>query len=314
MSGLTNNNGQYTTNNITIDSSAIETVLTGITAAKTALGEIQSKLSSSFSFLTNAGLFEKCLASLQQEASNISATYDTMYSTIRTHLDELAALENDIKRIGQDYMSYYDDNSSGVTGSNVYGADSTMANTMTGKPINIFGKNKATSDVDINSISNIISFMCIAKDEDKSLTDLLFDEENADYCSTMLQKFFNLYGDSKVEFDPQDSKEIQHVLLETVLNTEEELPPNLTEFSILHFKEYLGSIAKNNNTTTYDFVTNSSYKDQLKESLKNLYNEEVDSSVFNEDYCLEFKAFVNMKAEKENKTVEEVLEDINNLL
>ena len=56
------------------------------------------------------------------------------------------------------------------------------------------------------------------------------------------------------------------------------------------------------------------YKSLLKESLQKLYDKDVDSSKFDDEYCDEFKAFANMKANQTNKTTEELFGDIKNLL
>ena len=312
MSNLLSNGPEVNGKNITIDSGALEGVIANINADKATIEQVAKKLSTSFSPLTNSGLFENCLSSLQVAVSSISLTYEMLGTTISSHLNEVTTIEDSAARIANNYMSLYDSNSYGTGGSsyNVGGVD--LSNVIPLKHINSEKLQYAIANLDSSSISSMVSFMCMVKDEDKTLAEILFDSNNKDYCATLLQNFFKVYG--SVDISLEDSSKIHETILKKVLSSGDQLPKDLTKATILQFSNYLESVAKNNGMTSFDLITNSSNKSLLTKSLKDLYDNNINDSSFDEEYCLEFKAFVNMKAEKENKTVDEVLEDINNLL
>ena len=74
------------------------------------------------------------------------------------------------------------------------------------------------------------------------------------------------------------------------------------------------SIAKENKINPEDLLLDDKYSEILTSSLKKLYDGEVDEAEFDEEYCTDFKAFVNMKADTKNISVDEVLGDFNNML
>ena len=113
-------------NNITIDSSVLEGILSSINSDKTKLDGVKTKLTSSFSALTNCGLFESCLASLQSEASDIASTYDALYSKIKSHVEDVSSLEQRVQEVGKDYRSYYTPGTGGGSGGHVTGSESTV--------------------------------------------------------------------------------------------------------------------------------------------------------------------------------------------
>ena len=299
-------------NNITIDSSVLEGILSSINADKSKLEGVKSKLASSFSALTSAGLFEACLSSLQSEVSDIASTYDVLYSNIKSHVDEVGNLENEVEKVGNDYRSYYGASSGGGGGYSYSGDDNTVEEVEEGQSVDPEKLDKKVESLDINSAGTMLAFVSLVKESDTSLLELLFNTDKAEYFTDLLKKFYNTYGTLEVEYD--DAKEVQKKFLKNILNSDSDLPAELTNVTILQFKTYLYSIAKENSTTTYDLLTDDKYKDILTTSLKKLYDGEVEEDQFEGEYALEFKAFVNTKANKKNKTAEEALADISNLL
>jgi hypothetical protein len=313
---LSNGSNEYSSNGITIKSSVLEGIIANINSEKASIEQIGNKLSTSFSSLTDSGLFENCLESLKASVSSISLTYDVLGSTISTHLNEVSSVEQAVAAVGNDYMSSYNYNSSSNGGSSYDVGGSRIGDSVI--PLHhgmAVGNGKLEEEIaklDIKSISSIVSFMCMVKEKNKSLAEILFDSDNSDYCATLLKDFYKVYG--SVDIDYEDSKMVHEALLKSILNSNEKLPSKLTEATILQFSDYFEMVAKNNGMTSFDLITNSANKSVLSNSLKDLYDNKVSFDSLGEDYYLEFRAFVNMKAEKENKTVDEVLEDIENLL
>jgi hypothetical protein len=299
-------------NKVTIDSSALESILSKINTDKTKIEDVKSKLDTAFSALTNAGLFETCLTSLKDEADSIISTYDALYNSIKTHLDDVTSTEDQVTQVANNYRSYYSASSGGGSGSSVSGSESTTTDIGESKEVDTTKIEDEIEKLDVNSVELLLNFINIVKDTGKTLIEILFDEDNAEYLANLLVSFYSLYGLTEVEYD--DASEVQKKLLKLILNSNEDLPASLTDITILQFKTYLQSVAKDNNITAYDLVMEDEYKDLLTTSLQKLYDKDVDKNEFDENYCIEFQAFVNMKANKNNKTTEEVLKDIKNLL
>lgn len=297
---------------ISVDSSTLESIMTSINSDKTKMEGVKSKLDSSFSALTECGLFESCLSDLKEAADNIISTYDALYTSVKSHLDDVTTTEQEVQKVAENYRSYYTAPSGNGNGSRVSDTGSTTSDIDDGKKVDAEKLDKVVESMDVNQVSSVLGFMSLVKDGGKSLMEILFDETNSEYCANLLKTFYTIYGQKEVEYD--DASAIQKALVKQILNSNETLPANLTDITVLQFKEYLTSIAKANNITAYDLVMEDKYKTILKDSLQKLYDKDVDSSKFDDDYCDEFKAFVNMKANEENKTPEELFENFKNLL
>lgn len=297
---------------ISVDTSTLENIINSVNSDKSKMEGVKSKLDSSFSALTECGLFESCLADLKKAADNIISTYDALNASIKSHLDDVTTTEDAIQRVGDDYRSYYTPPTGSGNGTRVDDTGSTTSDVDDGKKVDAEKLDKVVDSMNIESVSTVLGFMSLVKDGGKSLMEIIFDETNSEYCANLLKTFYTIYGQKEVEYD--DASVVQKKFLKLILNSEETLPANLTDVTVLQFKEYLTSIAKANNITAYDLVMEDKYKSLLKESLQNLYDKKVDSSKFDDEYCDEFKAFVNMKANSKNKTPEELFADFKNLL
>lgn len=299
-------------NSVSVDSNVLETIISNVNSDSESLKEISTSLESDFQALTECGLFENCLNSLKEEAKNIDSAYSVLVSSLKSHIDDYNDIENQLKNVANNYRSYYTPTGGSPTGSTITGPTDTVPTVDDSTPVDPEKMDDKIPKLDINSIKSMISFISLVKDNKKSIVDILFDESNANYLCTLLQKFYLTYGNTKVEYN--DASSVQKAFLKTILNTDQELPKILTEHSLLKFKTYLKKIAKDNNIDVYDLVMDDKYKDILKESLNKLYNKEVEDSSFDDNYKEEFIALIDTKAKEKNVDKEKLFEDVKLLL
>ena len=299
-------------NAITIDSSVIESIISKVGSDKAKIEEVKSSLDSAFAPLIACGLFEGCLSSLKEEASNISSTYDALQSQLQSHISTVSSVEDRVQQVGGDYRSYYTPSSGGGTSSHSEGGESTVETVDEGKKVDPEKMEKKIEDLKPSDIKTMVAFALLIKESGTSLMSLLFDPSKASTFSELLKKFYTTYGTLEVEYD--DASKVQKAFVKKILNSSEDLPASFTEATILHFKKYLVNIAKENNIAAEDLLMDDKYKSTLSSSLKKLYEGDVDKKEYDDDYVMEFQAFVNMKADASNKKADEVVSDIKNML
>jgi hypothetical protein len=297
---------------MTVDSNVLATIVANVTSDKGQIENISSKLSSGFTALTEAGLFENCLKSLQDEAKNIITTYEVLAKELNSHVDEYTNLENAMGNIADNYQSYYSPYS-GQGGNNVDGNPYDTPTPPDGTQVDPQKMDDKIPSIDDTTLSSILNFISIVKSNNLTLAELLFDPKNAEYLCTLLQNFYSTYGTLLVEYD--DASKVQKEFLKKILNSNNTVPAALTTNSILKYKTYLDKISKKNNITTYEMFTDDKYKDIVKKELLNIYNnKDVDNKQFDEKFVIEFKIFMDAKAKEKNKTVEELLGDAASLI
>ena len=299
-------------NAITIDSNVLESIISSVGSDKSKMEEVKSSLDSTCAPLTACGLFENCLSSLKEEASNIIATYDALQTSLKSHINDVSSLEDRVQKVGSDYRSYYTPSGGGGGYRQSQGDDSKVEEVDDGKKVDPEKMESKIDELKISSISSMIAFAMIIKEKDTSLMELLFDPTKAGKFAEILKKFYSTYGTLEVNYD--DASKVQKAFIKKILNDNENLPSNITEGTLIAYKKYLVNIAKANNTTPEDLLLDNKYKDVLTTSLKKLYEGDVDKKEYDDEYIVEFKAFINMKASTKNLKTDEVLSDIKNML
>ena len=299
-------------NAITIDSSVIESIISKVGSDKAKIEEVKSSLDSAFAPLIACGLFESCLSSLKEEATNIASTYDALQTQLKAHVSSVSTLEDRVQKVGSDYRSYYTPSGGGGGSRGSQGGQSTVQEVEEGKKVDPEKMEKKIEDLKPSDIKTMIAFALLIKEKNTSLMSLLFDPTKAGKFAEILKKFYTTYGTLEVNYD--DASKVQKAFVKKILNSTEDLPATFTEATILHFKKYLVNIAKANNIAPEDLIMEDKYKDILSSSLKDLYNGKVDKKEYDEEYVTEFKAFINMKANANNQKADEVMGNIKNML
>ena len=299
-------------NAITIDSSVIESIISNVGSDKAKIQEVKSSLDSTCAPLVACGLFEGCLNSLKEEADNISSTYDAIQTSLQSHVSDVSSLEQQIQNVGSDYRSYYSPGTGGGSSSSSSGADSGVEGVQDGKKVDPEKMETKIDALDIKSIEKMILFTLLIKNKSTSLMQLLFDPAKAEDFAKILKKFYSTYGTLEVEYD--DASKVQKQFVKKILNDKTDISENLIDITILKYKKYLVKVANDNKVNPEDLMLDDKYKDMLTSSLKKLYEGDVDKSEFDDDFCDDFKAFVNMKANTKNTTPDAILGDVKSML
>ncbi len=300
-------------NSISVDSNELETIISNVNSDKTSIGEVNTSFESSFKPLTDVGLFVDCLNNLKEESKNIETAYEVLIRELNSHLDDYNSLENQLAQVANNYRSYYSPTTGGGVGSYTSGNPNTVTDVNDGTPIDPEKMETKIEKIDFNAIDEMLNFISITKDSDKTIGDILADANNANYFCTLLQNYYKTYNSTLVEYDSSSS--VQQLLLRQLLNSDvDNIPKALSDKSIIKYKKYLHKIAKDNNTTVYDLSTKEQFKEIFKDSLLKLYNKEINSTEFDDNYCNDFRTFIDSRAKEKNVDKDKLFEDIKLLL
>ena len=271
---------------VSINSEVANNVITYLANATQCLdGDVTSKLTSSFQPLVDLGFASNCLSKVQEQVKSLLSQEQSLISSISSHLSDVSKSEDGLNKGFNNRIG-----SSGGGG----GGSSTT-------PVTPGDQEGSEIDVDDEEDGKKIKV-----DANTSVKDLLFDTKYSEELFKLLKKVLG----EKAEFDElsaDDIKQVQKILLESIVNSETtntELKTN----SILVVQEYLKSISSKNNISASDLLFNDSYKNVLKDSLKNLYNGDVDDSV-SDSTVFNFRDYIDPIAKEKNISAHELIDN-----
>lgn len=297
---------------VSINSEVANNVITYLTNATQCLdGDVTSKLTSSFQPLVDLGFASNCLSKVQEQVKSLLSQEQSLISSISSHLSDVSKSEDGLNkgfnnRIGSSGGGGGGSSTTPVTPGDQEGSEIDVDDEEDGKKIKVDGFKEmidALTDTEKNSLLKLLE---VNKDANTSIKDLLFDTKYSEELFKLLKKILG----EKVEFDElsaDDIKQVQKILLESIVNSETtntELKTN----SILVVQEYLKSISSKNNISASDLLFNDSYKNVLKDSLKNLYNGDVDDSV-SDSTVFNFRDYIDPIAKEKNISAHELIDN-----
>ena len=175
-----------------------------------------------------------------------------------------------------------------------------------GKKVNCEKLCEIIPELDEESKINLLKCLKFYKEEDTNFIDLLLDTSCSEELFTIIKKAF---GDSIdiEELSLEDIEKVQRVLLDTILSKD----VNTTKFeanSILIAKEYLIKVCSDNKINPSELFFDDKYRNNLKQTLKNIYNGDV-SGTMSEEKITEFKTYIDNICLKNNTTAEELIDN-----
>lgn len=297
---------------VSINSEVANNVITYLANATQCLdGDVTSKLTSSFQPLVDLGFASNCLSKVQEQVKSLLSQEQSLISSISSHLSDVSKSEDGLNKGFNNRIGSFGGGGGGssttpVTPGDQEGSEIDVDDEEDGKKIKVDGFKEiidALTDTEKNSLLKLLE---VNKDANTSIKDLLFDTKYSEELFKLLKKVLG----EKVEFDElsaDDIKQVQKILLESIVNSETtntELKTN----SILVVQEYLKSISSKNNISASDLLFNDSYKNVLKDSLKNLYNGDVDDSV-SDSTVFNFRDYIDPIAKEKKISAHELIDN-----
>lgn len=267
-------------------------------------GSVSSKLPGNFECLAELDLFSEGLTKLSTQVKEIISTEKSIISTITEHLSQLATNEEDLYQGFNNGVQNYNNgsNNNGPTG-NSNGSDTTIDEENDGKKIKAEELINSIKELDANSLVDLLNLINVKKDEKTQLVDMLFDTSNSEKLFTIIKE---LLKDQQLDenISLEDYKKIQKTLLNKLMTADFDIK-GLTDNSILTAKEYLVSVAKQNNISPEELIIDSQYRNTLKTSLMKLYDGDGISNVKDEEIKA-FRAYIDKVAKENDITVEDL--------
>lgn len=290
---------------VSVNSDVVNNALSYIVnSCGTLEGNVLGKLPGNFEVLSELDLFSSGLTKLSKQVDEIVTTEKSIISTITEHLSQIAESEENLYQSFNSGIGSYSGGSSGGATGPSSGSDTTVDNQEDGKKIKADELMKSIQELDANSIVELLNLINIKKDEKTKLTDMLFDTSKSQELFTIIKELLKDQPlDENISLD--DYKKIQKTLLNRLMTAEFDIK-GLTDSSILTAKEYLVSIAKNNNVSPEDLILDSNYRNTLKVSLMKLYDGDGVSNVKNEE-IIAFRTYIDKVAKENDVTVEDLL-------
>lgn len=306
-----------TNGDVLINSEEISSVVSVINTISTTLeSDIGSSITSNFTALTNAGLFATGISNLSQVVTALASSYKQLASVISTHTQDIAETEQQLSNAAQSNSGTYSkrgssggssggSSSSSSGGSNGSTPETNVPNVDDGKPINSSELINKIENITDDSCVELVNFLNINKDKNLAINKLLFDKTNALKLVNLLKQYYGYTADQNM-FSIEDATLIQKALIAQMFDSNT-LPQNITNNTILVAKEYLKSIAKENNIKVEDLLLDDENTLILATSLMDVYdgNGLSEHNVSSEE-VVAIREYMDKIAESYDSSVEEL--------
>lgn len=291
---------------ITINSDVASSVITVLTnSCSTLESDVSGKLSSSVNPLVELGFVENSLSKITSQISTITSVEKQMISSISSHIETVSNNEDQLYN-GFSGGGGYSGGGGGGGGSYSGSEEAPIAEEDDGKKVNCEKLCEIIPSLDETSKVNLLKCVKFYKDKDTNFIDLLMDTSYCEELFTIIKKAF---GDSlDIEnMTLEEMKKVQRILLDTLISKDVDIS-KYDDNSILVAKPYLIEVCVNNNITPSELIFDEKNRSLLKQTLKNVYNGNVNNTMSSEDLT-SFKTYIDKICLKNNTTAEELIDN-----
>lgn len=292
---------------ITFETNDVSSIVKGLNSDIEIISSISDILKDNFKMIYDTDLFVEGFDKLNKKLDNLKAVHESIITAISGQAYTYDSVENMVSNVANDYMSYYSDTKGRKTSSGSHDNGNIKTKEVDeSKKITSESLDQELANIDDKTLIEMINFININKDENMSFNDLL-KEENSSILGTYLQEFYKSMNDETLTIT--DDTEVRKLLLEKILNTEMNMPQDVKLNSLIDFKAYLTSVAQSLNVDLYNLLYDEKYSDVVSVVFTNLYNGTAigDTSLLKEGYSDSFKQLVEYKAESNNITTNEII-------
>ena len=295
-----------TNGEIEINSEEIYATSSIIKETSTTLEAMLPIVTGSFSVLEELGFFSEGLSKISKQIQSLMAANEMIDSRLISHIEDIQAMEQNLLNLassssgGGSYYGRY----TGSSGGRAQGSNVSTDNVNKGTQVNDEQINKSITEMDSPKETEFLSFVEINKG-DASLSELFLDPSKSGLLLKLLKKFYGDTSDNLSDAASDNSYTIQKDLLEKILNNDGAILSKLKEDSILVAKEYLNSVAKENNVKVSELILNDKNSEIYKKSLLALYDgNEISKYNLKESDVMSYRIYLDKKAEEGKTSVE----------
>lgn len=247
------------------DAISMVTTFDGLISSFSGIPKVSS--SSCFTALSEAGLSFDFPTNFDQAIENILSNAKSFSNALRSQINQCKEddieTENNIPNSPPKKKNNLNSGGGG-SGNNVNSNNESAVDLVDNadKQLDIY-ENMSMSDLK-EVLSTLVS---TANSCDTDLTTLINDSSYSEKIKEALLNNVNLNQDLKDLYEVADSTVIQK-LLNSIVNGSQSNVVGLDNETVLAMKEYLATIANNNEITFEEFITNESYSSEVKTALK----------------------------------------------
>lgn len=298
-----------TNGEIEINSEEIYATSSIIKETSTTLEAMLPIVTGSFSVLEELGFFSEGLSKISKQIQSLMAANEMIDSRLISHIEDIQAMEQSLFNLASSSSgsgSYYG-RYTGSSGGSAQGSNVSTDNVNKGTQVNDEQINKSITEMDSPKETEFLSFVEINKG-DASLSELFLDPSKSGLLLKLLKKFYGDTSDNLSDAASDNSYTIQKDLLEKILNNDGAILSKLKEDSILVAKEYLNSVAKENNVKVSELILNDKNSEIYKKSLLALHDgNEISKYNLKESDVMSFRSYLDKKAEEGKTSVEDYI-------
>lgn len=298
-----------TSGEIEINSEEIYATASIIKETSTTLEAMLPIITGDFSVLEELGFFSDGLSKISKQVQNLIAANEMIDSRLISHIEDIQAMEQDLLNLASgsgsngNYSGY-----KGSSGESIQGSSVSIDDVSKGTQINDEQINKSITEMDGPKETELLSFLEINKEDNTTLSELFLDPDKSGQLLKLLKKFYGDVSDDLSDAVSDSSYTIQKDLLEKILKNNGAILAKLKEDSVLVAKEYLDSVAQENNVNTSDLMLNLENSTVYQKSLLALYDGDgIAKYNLNESDVTSFRNYLNKKASEGNSSVEEYI-------
>lgn len=284
---------------IIINTDVATEVVNALSAVSSTLeSDVISSLAA-FQPLVEAGLISTGLEKTKNQATTIANSEKQIVKSISSHINDVVSSEEKLKK---NYTSR-------TSGGGSYTASSVSSGSS--QEVDEVKQSEGFSKVEQVMVSlsdenkiKLIKFIDFYKDQNSTLTDLLFNKEKSKDLYVLLKKAFSSSIDLG-ELSLEDMEKCQKLVLDMIMTSELDIK-RLNSISLISCKEYFVNIASRYNISPSDLINDDNYRYLYTKALVDLYNGNVNNLVSNEKIN-DFRAKVDKLANEKNLSSYEFL-------
>ena len=297
--------------NISLNFTEVKNITDGINNKVTNYyTELNKEITTNFQGLRALGLFTEGFTKLEDNMKDVANSTNMLTSTVDNHINYDIDMENEITN----YINSKGDNcilnvdhSTGTVNGTVDYTNITVKTVTKGKPISAETLSKTIPDFTEASKKILLESINTNSGKD-TFSELLFNEEKAVDLYRITKA---AVGDTRNSVgEPTGTKDLQNTILDTVMETTEDVLDESNEKSMIVGLPYLDKYASNLDTNLIDLLYSENREVDLMNGLNDLYNGiNVDKYGFSSKNYDSYKTFIDTLASQNGITSETLLSD-----
>lgn len=295
--------------NILLNSEEISSTVSIVNDVVSTLeNDMSSSINSNFNTLLDLGLFSEGIENIKKQISSLATAYKAVAVEIASHISEFEEVEDTLSNGISNYINSNSNNTENNSSNNNFSSNNEniiVSDIQEGTTINDQTLLNSIAAINDETKNKLIEFLSVNKDNNITISELMFNTANTTALVTLLKKF---YGDSNPTISNIENATIIQKTLINKLFASNDIPSSISENTILVAKKYLNIIAKNNNITVGDLLLDDDKSNLLSSALMNVYDGNGLSEFgLTENEIKQIREYMDKVAISNNSAVEELI-------